>query len=61
MIHVLASGSTGVADGLTQLGSIVTSCIGWITDNPVLMTIFVAGMIPAGFMVIKKAKKAAKA
>lgn len=52
--------ASGVSGALTTLGTIVTTCIGWITDNPVLMVMFVAGMIPAGFMVIRKAKKTAK-
>lgn len=50
-----------MADALTNLGTVVTSCLSWITDNAILMTMFVAGMIPAGFMVIRKAKKTAKA
>lgn len=58
---VLASATNDISGSLTTLGSIVTSCVGWITDNAVLMTMFVAGLIPTGFMVIRKAKKASKA
>lgn len=55
-----SSSSVSVADALTQIGSIVTSCIGWIESNLVLMTCFVAGMIPVGFMVIRKAKSTSR-
>lgn len=61
MVGPLFTATNDIAGSLTTLGSIVTSCVGWITDNPVLMTLFVAGLIPAGFMVIRKAKKASKA
>lgn len=52
---------SGIASALGDLGTIVTQCVSWITGNPILMTMFVAGLIPAGFMVIRKAKKASKA
>lgn len=61
---VLASAGNStitVSDALSQIGNIVTECINWIQGNTVLMTCFVAGMIPVGFMVIRKAKKASKA
>lgn len=58
---VLASASTvDVQTALGQIGTLVTSCIGWIESNIVLMTCFVAAMIPVGFMVIRKAKKTAR-
>lgn len=58
---ILASASTvDVSSALTQIGTLVTSCIGWIESNIVLMTCFTAAMIPVGFMVIRKAKKTAR-
>lgn len=57
---LMTSGGFDISSALTTLGSIVTSCVGWITDNPVLSVIFVAGLVPAGFMVIRKAKRASK-
>ena len=50
-----------MADALTNLGTVVTACLGWITDNVILMTMFVAALIPSGFMVIRKAKNTAHA
>lgn len=57
---LLTTSAWDISGSLTTLGSIVTSCIGWITENPVLTTMFVAGLIPAGFMVIRKAKRASR-
>ena len=52
--------SVDVSTALDQVGSLVTKCITWIEGNIVLMTCFVAAMIPVGFMVIRKAKKTAR-
>lgn len=57
-------GSGGIANlstYLTDIGTIVTQCLSWITGNPVLMLIFVAGLVSIGFYVIRKAKRTAKA
>lgn len=60
-IHVLAEASTiSVQEALTQIGSIFTQCVTWIQSNIVTMTCFVAGMIPVGFMIIRKAKRSSK-
>lgn len=50
-----------LASYLKDIGDIVTACLGWITENPVLMLIFVAGLVSIGFYVIRKAKRTAKA
>lgn len=50
-----------ISGSLSTLGDIVSNCLNWIRDNTVLQVIFVAGLIPAGFMVIRKAKRASKA
>ena len=49
-----------IAEALTELGTIVTQCVTWITGNDILFILFVAGLIPAGFMVIRKAKKTSR-
>ena len=56
-----SSGISGLSDYLSDIGTIVTQCLGWITSNPVLMLIFVSGLVSVGFYVIKKAKRTAKA
>lgn len=56
-----SSGISGLADYLSDIGTIVTQCLSWITGNPVLMLIFVSGLVSVGFYVIKKAKRTAKA
>lgn len=52
---------TGLTDALTDIGTIVTQCLAWITGNPVLNLIFVAGLVSIGFMVIARAKNTAQA
>lgn len=52
---------TGLSSALTDIGTLVTACLSWITDNAVLNLIFVAGLVSIGFMVIRKAKRTAKA
>lgn len=49
-----------IAEALTQIGTIFTQCVTWIQSNMVTMTCFVAGMIPVGFMIIRKAKRSSK-
>ena len=56
-----SSGISGLSDYLTDIGTIVTQCLTWITSNPVLMLIFVSGLVSVGFYVIRKAKRTAKA
>lgn len=56
------SGATGtsVTDALTTIGDLVTTCMGVVTGNSVLMIMFCGGLMGIGFTLIKKAKKAAK-
>ena len=67
MIPTFTQFSSGAGDAIqistamTEIGTIVSNCINWIESNLVLMTCFVAGLVPVGFMVIRKAKKASKA
>ena len=49
-----------MADGSTNLTSVVTSCLGIITGNEILMTCFVACLAGVAFGVIRKAKGAAR-
>lgn len=58
---ILYSTAGSISSGLTDVGTIVTECVNWITNNAILFTMFVGGLVPVGFMVIRKAKKAAKA
>lgn len=53
--------STAIGTYMEMIGTIVEKCLGWITDNPVLMLFFVGGLVSIGFYVIRKAKKTAKA
>ena len=49
-----------MADALTQITNITTTCFGIITGNEVLMTCFVACIVGIGFSVISRAKAAAR-
>lgn len=55
----MAEGST-IATALSELGTIVTQCMGIITENPVLFVFFAGGLIGIGFKSIRQAKRAAK-
>ena len=46
---------------LETLGTLLTTALGWIEDNSILMTMFVGGLVPTAFMIVRKAKKASKA
>lgn len=45
---------------LTNFWQVVTSCITFITTNAALMALFAASLIPIGFKIFKKAKRAVK-
>jgi len=49
-----------ITTSLTQVFAILTSCVNFITGNPVLMICFVAGLVPLGFGIFRAAKHAAK-
>ena len=57
----VSNGVSGLASALSDIGTLVTQCLSWITNNPVLFLIFVSGLVSIGFYVIRKAKKTAKA
>lgn len=45
---------------LTTIGTLVTTALGYITGNDVLMVMFCGGLLGVGFKVIRQAKRAAK-
>ena len=47
-------------DYLVTLKSVFTECVKIITQNPILMTMFVASLVLVGFKIFKRAKSAAK-
>lgn len=47
-----------ISTALTNIGSVVTSCVGIVTDNAILMTVFAGGLLAVGFRAIRWAKKA---
>lgn len=49
-----------MAEGLTNLTTMVSSCFSIITGNEILLTLFVATLAGSAFGVIRKAKGAAK-
>lgn len=51
---------TGITAALTNVWSIVESCIGFITDNAALMMLFAASLIPVGFKIFRKARKSVR-
>lgn len=59
MINVLAE-ATSMADGLTNVGTMVSTVVTTITNNEVLMTLFCGSLLITGAKVFKKIKKAAR-
>lgn len=57
--QVLAEG-TALSNGLTDFSSVMTSVVGIISDNAVLMTIFCGGLLAVGAKVFRKIKNAVK-
>ncbi len=49
-----------MADALTNIGTLVTSAVGIITDNSILMVLFCGGLMGVGFRIISQAKRAAR-
>lgn len=45
---------------LANVWGVVDSCITFITGNAALMCLFVAGLVPIGFKIFRKAKKSVK-
>lgn len=57
---LISAGAVDISSALTSVGSVVTSAIGIITDNTVLMVIFAGGLLGVGFRAIKWAKRAVR-
>ena len=51
---------TAVSTALTTVWSVVNGCVEFITGNAVLMVIFVAGLVPIGFKIFRKAKNSVR-
>lgn len=62
MLTVLAtSGTPSVMEtGLSDFADVMTSVVGIITGNAVLMTIFCGGLLAVGAKVFKRIKRAVK-
>ena len=50
----------GISSALTNVWSIVGSCINFITGNAALMMLFAASLVPVGFKIFKKAKRSVR-
>lgn len=59
MYNVLLE-ATSMADGLTNVGTMVSTVVTTITNNEVLMTLFCGSLLITGAKVFKKIKKAAR-
>ena len=49
-----------MATALVEVGNLVTTAMGIITGNEVLMVLFCGGLLGVGFTIIKQAKQAAR-
>lgn len=49
-----------VTGALTNCWTLVTDCVDFFTQNAALMVMFVGGLVPVGFKIFRKAKRAAK-
>lgn len=49
-----------ISAAFTNVGDIMTECMSVITGNAGLLTLFCAGMIPVGFRIFKRAKRAVR-
>ena len=47
----------GLTNALASVWEIVGSAVDFIAENPILMVCFVAGLVPVGFKIFKKARK----
>lgn len=50
-----------ISTALTNLWTVVSGCVTFITGNDILMIMLVSSLVVVGFRIFKKAKKAAKA
>ena len=49
-----------ITTALHDFWDVVTECITFITGNAALMALFAASLIPIGFKIFKKAKRAVR-
>lgn len=49
-----------VSGAFTNAFQMVTQCTNFIVENSIFLTVFALGLIPIGFKIIKKAKRAVK-
>ena len=49
-----------ISSMLTEMWTIVTSCVTFLTGNALFQLFLVAGLIPIGFRIFRSAKKAAR-
>lgn len=49
-----------ITTALKTVWDIVESCVTFISDNPIMMVLLVAGMVPVGFKIFKRAKRSVK-
>lgn len=49
-----------VSGAFTNAFDMVTQCMTFVVDNSIFLVIFALGLIPLGFKIIKKAKKAVR-
>lgn len=49
-----------LATALTDVGTVVSSCIGIIEDNVILAVMFAGAILGVGFKALRGAKRAAK-
>lgn len=45
---------------LETVWTVVGQCVDFITENDILMTLFVASLVPIGFKIFKRAKRSVK-
>lgn len=50
-----------ITSGVATLLDIATDCVEFITGNNLLLLFLAGGLIPIGFSIFRKAKKAARA
>lgn len=49
-----------LADAFTNLTDLITKSLNVITGNEALLVVFVGGLVPIGFRIFKKAKRAVR-
>lgn len=60
MYSILGESGVSISSALTDFSSVLTSVVGVITGNPILLTMFAGGLIAVGAKVFKSIKNASK-